>query len=326
MLSFTKSPTTTPIAYFKLPKSSKSTIIYIDSDDSVPQKLWLHPAVNISALLPRNKIREFASPMVMTGDMINDVYKQILKPKIRKNVPIQVQALLDRCIEHLEETTKKEICVLPEVHLLPRQPGPNDDPDNFRNSFLAAGPANSGKTHVTAEFVKHYANMFPDNKIILISEVNEDSNYDDIDVYRIELNEDLANQPFTLDELRDSLVIFDDTDTIPNKKIFNEVLSLKNQILQNGRHYNISICITAHQLQAGLKGVIQLNESEFVTVFPQCCAGSQIEKYLKNYMSFGTKDILKLMNLPSRSVTMYKAAPNYVVYKHGVYLCSKRHL
>lgn len=325
MLSFTKSNTTTPIAYFKSPKSTKSTIIYYDKDDSIPQQLWRHNAVDLSALLSRDTIRNLAGNMVLTGDMINDIYKQIIKPKIRKNVPIQEQALLDRCIEYLEEKTKKEICVLPKVHLLPRLPTPGQE-NEFRNSMLCAGPANSGKSYTTAQFVKHYVNMFPDNKIILISEVNEDKNYDDVDVFRIELNEDLANNPFTLDELRDSLVIFDDTDTIPNKKIFNEVLSLKNQILQNGRHYNISICITAHQLMAGMKGVIQLNESEFVTVFPECCAGAQIEKYLKGYMSFGTKDIIKLMNLKSRWVTMYKASPNYVVHEHGVYICAKRTL
>jgi Mor family transcriptional regulator len=46
----------------------------------------------------------------------------------------------------------------------------------------------------------------------------------------------LIDDPITLEELSDSVSIFDDIDVIPNKKVREAVYSLLNQILETGRH------------------------------------------------------------------------------------------
>lgn len=100
--------------------------------------------------------------------------------------------------------------------------------------------------------------MFPKNQIYLISYLDEDET---LDAYKeiIRIN---AFQTEFLDECLDldikvefgnSLVIFDDIDSIVNKKTKEKFYGLLNKMLRTGRHFGTSVAYVGHELYASLE-------------------------------------------------------------------------
>ncbi len=54
----------------------------------------------------------------------------------------------------------------------------------------------------------------------------------------------MHTDPIKVDELSESICIFDDTDVIPGKKIREVVYDVLNQVLEIGRHYKIHCVVT----------------------------------------------------------------------------------
>jgi predicted AAA+ superfamily ATPase len=106
-----------------------------------------------------------------------------------------------------------------------------------RQIYLYYGVSGSGKSTFTRKFVKEYKKTFKENKVYLFSCLTEDESLDEIKPLRFRLEEDLVTDPINVAELSSSLIIFDDIDTIANKKIKEAVYQLLNEILQIGRHH-----------------------------------------------------------------------------------------
>ena len=68
----------------------------------------------------------------------------------------------------------------------------------------------------------------------MFSSVDEDKALDKYDVIRVELDEDLLDEPLDPIELENSLCVFDDTDTIRDKNIRNYLSSLRDHLLEVG--------------------------------------------------------------------------------------------
>jgi hypothetical protein len=49
-----------------------------------------------------------------------------------------------------------------------------------------------------------------------------------------------------VEELKDSVTIFDDIDVISNKRIRDAVYNILNQVLEIGRHFKITCIVTNH--------------------------------------------------------------------------------
>ena len=130
----------------------------------------------------------------------------------------------------------------------------------------------------------------------------------------------MVDDPISLDELANSLVVFDDIDQITDKNIQNAVWNLRDRILEVGRSKGISICVVAHQITNYKQSRICLNESDYVVFFPKSGASYQIKYFLKNYGGLEKVNINKIMNLPSRSVILKKTYPLAVIYNTGVYI------
>ena len=64
------------------------------------------------------------------------------------------------------------------------------------------------------------------------------------------------------------MVIFDDVDVF-GTKIRKKVMAIVNNILQIGRHFNVSICFTTHSPCAGNETKILLSEANIIVVFPR---------------------------------------------------------
>jgi energy-coupling factor transporter ATP-binding protein EcfA2 len=197
-------------------------------------------------------------------------------------------------------------------------PFPNIEDDQTDALFIA-GPRGSGKSYITSTYTEVYKKIFPKNKIYLFSTKPYDECLDKLKPIRVEINDELIEEPITLDELKNSLVIFDDIDSIADKDIKSELFRLYNLILQNGRSYKITVIITYHNITDYKMTRETLNNSSHCIIFPQSGATAQNKYMLKTYCGLEKHQIDKIMGLNSRWVMIKKYAPMMVIYQKGVY-------
>lgn len=196
-----------------------------------------------------------------------------------------------------------------------------------REICYVAGPSGSGKSTWASKYVHLYKRMFPEVDFFLVSRVNEDKVLDKLNPDRVPLESLLpleGEEPIDiLEEIGDGdIILFDDTDTIQDNAIKKAVSAFKNDILETGRHKNIMCVITSHLINGNDRKDCRtiLNECHTLTVFPKAGGAYGINYALKNYWGMNQKLINKIMELPSRWVTISKLAPQYVMHEKGVYL------
>jgi predicted AAA+ superfamily ATPase len=191
-----------------------------------------------------------------------------------------------------------------------------------RDSIYIAGPSGSGKTTYAANYIKQYKRVFKKGKVFVFSRLSEDPALDALGVNRIIINEELVSDPISPDDLKNSLVLFDDIDTIPDKNINESVRKLRDDILETGRHQDIYVISTSHQLMNYKHTRTLLNEATSVTFFTKSGSSYHTKRFLKEYCGLGVADIQKILSLPSRWVTIFKHFPMMVLYSSGCYLLS----
>lgn len=209
-----------------------------------------------------------------------------------------------------------------ELNILPKM--------DTREIIYIAGPSGSGKSTLSANYIDKYRTLFPEREVYIFSKVNEDDKLDSIKKHDSKGECKITRVPLTADihdidiatELKDSLVLFDDCDTIPDKHISESVSKLKNDILETGRHYNIHCVITSHLISPNDRknGRVILNECHSLCIFPKCGATQQITYALKTYFGFNNNQIQKIIELPSRWVLVNKSYPQYILYDKGCYI------
>lgn len=220
---------------------------------------------------------------------------------------------LKRCLSKLKP---KEIVLNSSESL---QPIPDT---KTRQVCYVAGASGSGKSTWISNYAKQYHKLFPKNKIFVFSRVEEDKCIDKLKCTRIIMDEQLIEDPIHPEELADSLVIFDDTDTIPDKNLKNALNDLKRDVLEIGRHSNIYVCITSHMLTNYKETRTILNEAHLIVFFPSSGSSYQIGYMLKNYFGLDSKQIDRIMKLPSRWVCAKRNYPQLIMYERGIYLLS----
>jgi Cdc6-like AAA superfamily ATPase len=185
-----------------------------------------------------------------------------------------------------------------------------------RDVYYITGPSGSGKSYFVRLYCEQYKKKFKNNEIYLFSNLKEDESLDSIKPKRVRLDEELYLDPIKVEEFTNSLVIFDDTDCLSDKKVRNAVNSLLDQCLEVGRHYKITVLITFHlpsDRQATRK---MLNECAYFVYFPQS-SSSKIKYVLSNYLDVTDKQIKYFRKLNSRWICIKKNWPMCYVSEHS---------
>jgi hypothetical protein len=186
----------------------------------------------------------------------------------------------------------------------------------------------AGKSTYAAKYVEDYHKLYPDNPIYLFSSKFDDETgkfsddaYEDleyinvIDVY--DLN--LVNS-FKVSNFANSLVIFDDIEQLPEKKVLEEIDNFRRRLMTIGRDKGIFIIVTSHIMCEGAKTQLFLNEHTKGIIF-KGCNGAQTDRYLGTYVGIKDGNLKKkILNLPGRWVTISQTFPPYVIYEKGVFL------
>lgn len=195
------------------------------------------------------------------------------------------------------------------------------DKQKERQILYVTGASGSGKSYYTYLYCEQYRKQYPKNPIYLISSINDDSSIDKIKgLKRFDLNPKFMETDFRVEDFKNSMVIFDDTDCITNKILRNKINGLLGILLETGRHQAVSVTYTSHLPSAGLDTKKILNESHSITLFPNALGGRALKNLLENYLGFDKEQRKKIRTIKSRWITITKTFPMCVLYEKGAYL------
>lgn len=193
--------------------------------------------------------------------------------------------------------------------------------DNQVEFIYIGGPSGSGKSTYAGNYINFYKKMFPKNKVYLFSPKDEDPELDRNKINRIVIDEGLLEDPMTVDEFKNSLVVFDDIKSIIDKKLKKEVERVRDMLLNTGRSSNVYVITTNHQLTDYKETRDQINEASAITFFPGALGHEQIKYVLGRKLGLQKDLINKILTLPSRWVTLYKRSnPKYILHEKGAFL------
>lgn len=196
-----------------------------------------------------------------------------------------------------------------------------------------AGKSGSGKSTLAALYMYEYLRMFPKRRIFLVSRHDNEKAYQNIPHTALPLTlfqkpekpkKDAPEEeyvPIELEELRDSLIVFDDCDNLQDKWQDLGVRKLNDDIISNGRKYNIHCVTLAHQIMNWQKTRNLLLEANKIIFFP-AGAAKHIRTFLTTYGGLEPDAVKKIMALASKSrwVMLGNIVPQYIVHEHGAYV------
>ena len=200
------------------------------------------------------------------------------------------------------------------IQVLPRK--------DIVEKLYISGVSGSGKSTYTGKYLQEFVKSFPDDDVFIFSSVPEDKPLDKVDPVRIPIDEELLEDPLSIEDFRDSITVFDDTDTIKNKLYRNVVNDIKAEMIEIGRHYKARCIITSHIISNYRQTRQILNEATSVTFFPKSGGVYHIKNFLKTYCGLDKNQISNVLKLPSRWVTIYRTYPSYIVWEKGICLLS----
>ena len=191
------------------------------------------------------------------------------------------------------------------------------DTTTERQCIMITGASGSGKTTYTNSYIKEYHKAYKKNPIYFFSVLDSDSNVNEKLVKRVNIDDSWLTEPLTIEDVRNSLCVFDDIEMIKEKNIKQALFDFINSILTTGRHTKTSIILTVHY--PNNKYIRNfLNECHCFVYFP--FGGNRAVNYvLENYIGLGKKDILAIKKLKSRWCCVYKNYPQCVLTEHNLF-------
>jgi hypothetical protein len=195
---------------------------------------------------------------------------------------------------------------------------PNPDPTK-REVWYVTGTSGSGKSWIAREYAEHYHKLFPKRDIYLISKLDEDETLDKLKyLKRVPIKSLIEDYP-KLEEMRESLMIMDDYDTLTNdaEKV---VLKLIDDVAIMGRHTLTSMMCLSHFSTNYKKTRLILSEATHIVVYPNSTSYHALRHLLHNYAGVD-EDLLKVhRKLGSRWLCYSKQFPTYMISQRSAAL------
>lgn len=194
-----------------------------------------------------------------------------------------------------------------------------------RDLLYIAGRSGAGKSTIMSKYAVEYNKVNPKNKIVMITATNplhEDGIAGDnfrklktlvFDVSKPEVvaSNFLSDCNLSLDDIADSLLIVDDVEALLNRAHHKAIMNFVNQVLMQGRHFRISVCMSRHLAAGGQDTKTIINESRWVVTFPY--AGGNLNYFYKNHCDINTdEDKRYIKGAGSRYIFVHKSNPNFM--------------
>ena len=305
-LTFDKGKDSLPVAVVSGGEYSKETLYLQQGDGKGSDKKGVQELEigkhRLSKLSPRKQSE------VMR--VLQEAYRKGIPPE-HLNIP--VEGAEDAYREMLGEVQEKGSS---KIKLPPGSTfSLNFNPDPTKRSiYYIAGASGSGKSYIAKHLSEQYQKMFKGRPVYLVSKLKEDETLDGMKERPMRLNiEKITEKPMTdLEPLRESLVIFDDYDTLTGKEA-KAVQQLIDDICIMGRHTVTSILILSHHLSNFKKTRLCLTEATHFVVYPQSTGAHALNYFLKTYVGMGPKEVAAIKNTGSRWLCIHKNFPIYYI-------------
>ena len=201
-------------------------------------------------------------------------------------------------------------------------PNFNADKDNIREILMVTGPSGSGKSTYICNYLKEYKKQYKNNPIYLFSTLKSDKSLDKMKPQRINISESLLEDPIVLDDLKDSICIFDDIEAIKDKKVRKYVFDLMDEIATTGRHTNTSLINANHIATNNKDTKTMLSESQVIVYFPNAGSVHGINYLLKEYVGID-KDVIKMIKKSkSRWCAIFRQYPQVIMLERDIFTLS----
>ena len=190
-----------------------------------------------------------------------------------------------------------------------------------RQILYVTGASGSGKSFFTKAFTDQYKKIYPKREVYLFSSISDDSSIDKVkNLKRIKLTPEFLMDEINAQDFKDSLVIFDDTDCITDKKMKLKITGILNSILETGRHFNVSCIYTSHVACDGRETKRILNEAHSITIFPHGLGGRSLKYLLDSYLGLDREQIKRIKKLQSRWVSILKTFPMVILSEREAFV------
>ena len=134
-----------------------------------------------------------------------------------------------------------------------------------RTTNYIVGASGSGKSTYIANWIKEYKKKYKDHPIYLFSVLKDDESIDAVKPSRILLDDQFIRDPIDISIYANSCCVFDDCDSIPDKRLKDKVYQTLNLIASTGRHHKITLwCVSHTATDKGYTKTI-LNEAHTIT-------------------------------------------------------------
>lgn len=306
MLSFTKGQTIAEIVYKdkKKPKDIKLLDETMETPEIIPK--------NLDELLPKS----FYSGLRNVSSTNLLLLKKAIKTQNKNliaNGNNALQSAFNTANELLIELCKKNFYIPPSegsIECLPLQ-------ESSRVSIF--GPSGVGKSTWTGNFLQQYKKKFKKNKIYVFSPIRGDTAFDKVKVDYIRLDDSILDEPLEIKEFTDSVCVFDDIESINDKKIKDAVEKFRDICLECGRHENITTLCISHIILNGPATKRMLNESDQVVVFARSNFNA-IKNLCTRYYGFSKDDInyLKQIGEKSRWQVIKRSFPTCIISSNNI--------
>lgn len=306
MLSFKSGQRIAEVNYAKKKKGKKDNLtIYVKDNDTEKSEIT---HINRANLLPSSFFKKLPPTNVQ---LLKKALNESKKGYLNNN--LNLQALYDDGQQKLEKLEKKYFEIPPEIGKIEAVPMQES------SRIGVFGPAGVGKSTWIGNFFKKYLQYYKDNKIYIFSPKLNDPAFEKIKaVEYVKIDDSILHDPLNVDEFRDSICVFDDIESITDKKLNNAVRVFRDQCYEIGRApYNITTIAVHHVILGNERTKVILNESDEVVLFPKSNFAA-ISNLCKRYYGF-TKDQLEYVrDVPSRWVVVKRSFPTTVISENAV--------
>lgn len=187
---------------------------------------------------------------------------------------------------------------------------PTNDLNNPDTIYIA-GKAGSGKSFWIARFLVQFKKYYPKFRIYLFSQKDHDKHLDSLITKRIPLNK-LAEANFEVADFKETLMIWDDIDTIEDKAVNKATYALLEKILEVGRSSSIFTIMTSHLATDRDKTKRILNRCTAFVFFKKS-SGKNTTYALENYINLTAREIRTLMRLDTHAYVIFRMAPQVIL-------------
>jgi energy-coupling factor transporter ATP-binding protein EcfA2 len=198
------------------------------------------------------------------------------------------------------------------------------DTKKEREVGMVCGQSGSGKSTYIKKYCKEYIKSYKKNNIYMFSNLKEDETLKDLKINRIKIDDSLITEPLTVEDFKDSLVLFDDIDVIRDKKVKEAVYQVMNEILETGRHFRVSCVMTVHYPNKPNIRTM-LNECHFFVYFPWGAIKST-HYTLENYLGVDRENLKKIKSTKSRWACIFRNFPQVVLTEKNIFMLANEEI